>query len=477
MVVGSVSRGCEVVVIGGGPGGYLAAIRLGQLGKDVLLVEKDARLGGVCLNRGCIPSKALIHGSDLAWEASHAKDMGITVEGLSVDLPAMVKWKDGIVQRLTGGVKFLCDKAGVEVVQGRAEFLSDRTLAVHTEAGVGEITFEQAVIATGSVAMDLPDLPRDGEHVIGSREALSLPAIPEKLVVIGAGYIGLELGTVYAKLGSHVEIVEFLPELLPVLDPEVAKVMARRLKELGIKLHLEHRAATFEAGEPGTLVALGPHDKELRLPADKVLVTVGRKPNTDKLGLEKIGVERDDKGFITVNDKQQTSVPGIYAIGDAAGGVLLAHKAYWEGKVAAEVIVGEPAAFDQVAIPAVIYTDPEIAWVGLTEKRAKEQGFEVMTGTFQLRALGRAMTLGATDGFVKAIADKATQRLLGITAVGRGVSEIITEGALALEMGAFLEDVALTIHPHPTMSEALVEAVEATLGISAHMVNPSKPKK
>ena len=470
MVVGSVSRGCQVVVIGAGPGGYAAAIRLGQLGKDVILVEKGDTLGGVCLNVGCIPSKAMIHAADLAHEARHAESMGLTVEGLTVDLPKLVQWKDGIVERLTSGVGFLCEKNGVEVVHGEAEFLSDRTLSVSTEDGRVEIEFEQAVIATGSRPMSLEGFPHDGERIIGSTEALSLQSIPERLVVIGAGYIGLELGSVYAKLGSRVSVVEFLPQVVPNLDPEVGKVLKRQLKKLGVKLHLEHRAEAFEAGEPSVVIARGPKDEELRLEADVVMVTVGRIPNSEGLGLEAAGVTTDDKGFITVDDRQRTNAAGIYAIGDVAGGALLAHKAYQEARVAAEVIAGEPAAFDNV-VPAVIYTDPEVAWVGLTEEEAASKDYKVVTGSFPYSASGRAMSLNSTEGFVKVVADADSKQLLGVVAVGRGVSEFIAEGTLALEMGAFLEDVALTIHPHPTMSEAFQEAVEAALGRALHKVN------
>ena len=470
MVVGSVSRGCQVVVIGAGPGGYVAAIRLGQLGKDVILVEKSPTLGGVCLNVGCIPSKAMIHASDLAHEVRHADNMGISVEGLAVDLPKMVEWKDGIVNRLTSGVEFLCKQNGVEVLHGSAEFLSDRTLVVSSDDDRVEIEFEQAVIATGSRPMELDGFAIDGEKVIGSSEALSLQEVPKRLVIIGAGYIGLELGTVYRKLGSEVTIVEFLPAIVPNLDSDVAKALARQLKKLKVKLLLSHRAESFEAGEPSTVVARGPKDEEVRLEADVVMMTVGRVPNSETLGLEAAGVATDENGFIPVNDRMQTSAAGIYAIGDVVGGAMLAHKAYQEAKVAAEVIVGEPAAFDSI-VPAVMYTDPEVAVAGLGEEAAKEQGYNVVTGTFQFKASGRAMSLDSTDGFIKAIADADTKQLLGITAVGRGVSELMGEATLALEMGAFLEDVALTIHPHPTMSEALQEAIEAALGQAVHQVN------
>jgi dihydrolipoamide dehydrogenase len=470
MVVGSVSRGCQVVVIGAGPGGYVAAIRAAQLGKDVILVEQDERLGGICLNVGCIPSKAMIHASDLAEEMRTAAYLGITVEDVSVDLSKMVKWKDGIVRRLTDGVKFLCEKNGVDLLRGRAEFAGDRTLSVATENGQVGIQFEAAIIATGSSPMALDGFPHDGATIIGSSEALSLQAVPERMVVIGAGYIGLELGSVYAKLGSKVTIIEFLPELLPALDPEVAKALARRLKQVGIDLHLGHRAVRFEPGSPGVVVAQGPQS-ELRVDADVVMVSTGRTPNSSGLGLEAIGVATDGKGFITVNEKMQTSVPGIHAIGDVVGGVMLAHKAYQEAKVAAEVIAGAPAAFDSMGVPAVIYTDPEVAWVGLSEKQARDRGHDVVTGTFPFAASGRAMSLGSTEGFVKVIGDADTRQLLGIVAVGRGVSEFIGEATLALEMGAFLEDVGNTIHPHPTMSEALQEAVEAALGKAVHTLN------
>jgi dihydrolipoamide dehydrogenase len=381
-----------------------------------------------------------------------------------------VSWKDGIVERLTSGVAYLCKQNGVEVVHGEAHFLSDRSLSVATEDGPLEIEFEQAVIATGSRPMELPSIPFDGAKVIGSTEALSLPEVPAKLVVIGGGYIGLELGSVYAKLGSEVTVVEFLPSLLPDLDPEVGKALTRRLKKLKVKLLVKHRAESFEAGEPSTLVVKGPKDEEVRLEADVVLMSVGRVPNSESLALEAAGVATDDKGFITVDDRQRTSAAGIYAIGDVAGGALLAHKAYQEAKVAAEVIAGMPAAFDN-QVPAAIYTDPEVAWVGLTEQQAKDQGLNVTTGIFQFKASGRAMTLDATDGFIKAIADADSKQLLGVIAVGRGVSELVGEATLALEMGAFLEDIALTIHAHPTMSEALQEAVEGALGHAVHMVN------
>jgi dihydrolipoamide dehydrogenase len=470
MVVGSVSRGCQVVVVGGGPGGYVAAIRLAQLGKDVLLVERRERLGGVCLNEGCIPSKALIHAAEVKHAAEHGAAMGLTTGGVEVDMGKLVRWKDGIVRRLTGGVAFLCEKNGAEVLRGEAVFLSDRSLAVDTGEERVEVEFEQAVIATGSSPMEIPGMPLDGESLIGAREALSLSEVPERLAVIGAGYIGLELGTVYAKLGSTVTVVEMLPELFPGLEPEVAVAMKRRLKQLGIRLYLGHRVTELQPGGPAVLTARGPEGGELRLEAEKVLVSIGRVPNTAGLGLEKAGVALDERGFVVVDERRETSVPGIFAIGDVTGGALLAHTAYQEAKVAAEVIAGHPAAFDSV-VPAVVYTDPEIAWAGLTEAQARERGHEVVTGLFALRASGRAMTLGVGEGFLKVVGDAADGRLLGVTAVGPGVSELIGEATLALEMDAFVEDLAATIHPHPTISEALQEAAEAALGWAVHMLN------
>ena len=471
MVVGSFAKGCQVVVIGSGPGGYLAAIRLAQLKKDVILVESAPALGGICLNEGCIPSKALIHAADFFTDTQTSKHFGVTVEKVSLDLPKLIAWKDGIVQRLTGGVKTLCTKNGAEVMRGRARFISDRQVEVQGPDGVQVVQFEQAVIATGSVPFGLPGFPWDGETVIGSKEALSLQSVPQRLVVIGGGYVGLELGSVYRKFGAEVAVVEFFPELLGQHDPEVREALTRRLKALGIKLYLGHRAVALEKGAPSKVTLQDRDQKETVLDADKVLVSVGRVPNVEGLGLDAAGVARDAKGFIKVNTRMETNVPGIYAVGDVVGGPLLAHKAYREAKVAAEVIAGEPSAFDNLVIPAVVYTDPEVAWAGLSEMEAKAKGFNVVTGTFPFRASGRAMTLDATDGFVKTVADADTKRILGIHIVGAGASELVSEGALAIEMGAFLDDLSGTIHPHPTLSEGLMESVEAALGEAIHVMN------
>ena len=471
MVVGSVVKGCQVAVIGAGPGGYLAAIRLAQLGKDVILIERNASLGGVCLNEGCIPSKALLHASDFYLEAQHAGVFGIVIPEVGLDMGRLIAWKDGIVKRLTDGIRFLMDKNKVEVVRGTARFISDRRLEVEAEGTMSVIDFEQAVIATGSSLRTLPTIPYDGKTVIGSSEALMLKVVPKRMVIIGGGYIGLEMASVYAKLGSAVELIDPLPAIVPLMEKEVGEALTLRLKTLGVKFHLNTAATAFRAGSPAVVTIQDQATKATAdLEADVVLVCVGRVPNSSALGLEAIGVKTDDKGFIRTNNRMETSVTGIYAIGDVIGNPMLAHKSYREAKVAAEVIAGKPEAFDNLVIPAAIYTDPEVAWAGVTEKEANDRGMEVITGTFPFRVSGRALTLNAPDGFVKTIADAKTQELLGVVMVGHGVSELIAEAALAIEARLYLDDLKRVIHPHPTMSEALLESVDAALGEAVHMM-------
>jgi dihydrolipoamide dehydrogenase len=344
-------------------------------------------------------------------------------------------------------------------------------LQIETARGVEELRFEQAVIATGSSPAPLADFPFDGKRIIGSRAALSLEEIPERLVVIGGGYVGLELGEVYAKLGSEVSVVEYMDALVPQIDDEVAAALMKRLKQLGIKLYLGHKAESLAGDESMNVTIVDTSGSKSNLEADVVLVSTGRKPNSHGIGIEGLGVSTDASGFIQVNERMETTVAGLYAIGDVVGGPLLAHKAYREAKIVAQVIAGEPMAFDNIAIPAVVYTDPEVAWVGMTEREATSAGIDVVTGAFPLRASGRALTLNAPEGLVKTIADKNTRRILGVLAVGKGVSEIISKGALALEMGALLDDIAGSIDPHPTMSEALLESVEAALGKAIHQLN------
>ncbi len=466
----SKKQNCQVLVIGSGPGGYLAAIRLAQLKKDVILLEQKKTLGGVCLNEGCIPSKALIHAADFIAEAQGAAAMGIQIQTLSIDFKALIEWKNQIVRRLTQGVKLLVEKNGARVVNGTGRFLSERTAQISAGDLKTTIEFEQAIIATGSSPMSLKNFPFDGEHIIGSSEALSLGRIPKSLAVIGAGYIGLELGTVFRKFGSEVMFVEAKPSLVSDIDREVGEALAARLKQLGISLFLDHVAESFTPTDPYRLTIKDSQGKTKEIAAEKILVCIGRIPATRDLGLERIGIDLDGKGFIRVNPSLETNIRGIYALGDVIGGPLLAHKAYRQAKIVAAIIAGEQSAFDNVVVPAAIYTDPEIAWAGLSEKEAKEKGLEIITGMFPFRASGRALTLNAPEGFVKTIADAKTQLIKGVVMVGHGVSELISEAALALEMGAFLEDLHATIHPHPTLSEALLESVDAALGQAIHIL-------
>lgn len=471
MVVGTASRGCQVAVIGAGPGGYLCAIRLAQLGKDVLLVEENPSLGGICLNEGCIPSKALIHAADFLEETRSANRMGLSFDNVSLDIAKLVSWKDSIVKQLTTGVQFLVTKNGCEILQGRARFISDRRLDVLTPNGPVLVEFEQAVIATGSIPVELPGFECDSEMIIGAREALSPQSVPRKLVVIGGGYIGLELGSMYRRFGATVDLIHVGEELLAYHDPEVRKAVTKRMRQIGVTLHLNHKAINLQKGLPNRVTIRSTGGEEKVLEADRILVSIGRRPLTADLGLESAGVETDTRGFIRVNDRMETNVPGLYALGDVVGGPLLAHKAYREAKVAAEVICGNSSAFDNVVIPAVVYTDPELAWAGMTETEARQAGRSVVTGVFPFKASGRAMTLSAVDGFVKTVADAESKLILGVVIMGRDAGEMISEAALAIEMGAFLDDLAGTIHPHPTLSEGLLESVEAALGSAVHILN------
>jgi len=470
MVVGSTPKGCQVAVIGGGPGGYLAAIRLAQLKKDVILINNTENLGGICLNEGCIPSKALITAADFYHDTKHSSRMGIDISSVKLDLPRMVAWKDKIVKQLTAGVKHLIDQNGIQLVSGTASFLNDRQLIVSSSDDQVLVEFEQAIIATGSVPDESLDAVIDADITVSVKEALSPGSIPERLVIIGANYVGLELGSIYRKLGSRVHIVSENDNLLDVHDTDVSQTVVRRLKTLGIKLHLGCKFSSFETGEPCKIIVTRCSEEDIPIETDQIILSPPRKPNTQALDLTKAGIHIVE-GFIGVNQQMETNVPGIYAVGDVVGFPMLAHKAYREAKVAADIIGGEPSAFDNVVIPAVVFTDPEIAWAGLSEKQAEAEGYRIVTGSFPFRASGRALTLSARDGFIKTIADADTQRILGISIVGQNASELISEAALAIEMGAFLDDISQTIHPHPTLSEGLVESVSAALGEAIHMIN------
>jgi len=456
----------DVLVIGGGPGGYVAAIRAAQLGKKVVLAERD-RPGGVCVTVGCIPSKALIGVSKLVDKAKSAAEMGVDIDGVRVDLVRMQTWKEGVVKKLVGGVQFLLKSNGVEQRTGEARFVSQNAARVGDET----VEFDACIVATGSRPVQIPGFPFDGERVIDSTGALALSELPRRLCVIGGGYIGLELGTLYARLGSQVTIVEMLDQILPGTDPDLVGPVARKLKKRGVPVHLKSRALGYE-GRPGELSArIETPEGEIAIECDRILVAVGRVPLSDGVDLEKAGVLRDAKGFIPVNDKRQTNVAHIYAIGDVAGQPMLAHKASKEGEVAAEVIAGRPSVFDPKCIPAVVFGDPEIATAGLQEPDARAAGREIIVGKFPFSALGRALASAETDGFVKIIGDAKTMAALGVHIVGPGAGDLISEAALALEMGALLPDIGLTIHPHPTLPEAVMEAAKAALGEAIHALN------
>jgi dihydrolipoamide dehydrogenase len=474
MVVGEIATGTDLLVVGGGPGGYVAAIRAAQLGKDVTLVEKD-ELGGICLNVGCIPSKALIYAAYLYEKIKHAETFGISVKEVQVDLERLQAWKESVVTKLTGGVKQLCDGNGVNVLKGKATFVSAKKCLVESEHGTQTIEFKDCIIATGSVPMTIPGFEIDGETVIDSTGALALKRLPQSLIVIGGGYIGLELGMAYAKFGSTVTVVEMLDSLLPGTDPELTRLVARKAKELKMEVYLKSQAKELRKGKAGAQLIVQTQEGEVKLSAEKVLVSVGRRPNTPPdLGLDRLGVQPDPKGFLKTDAQMRTSVPHVYAIGDVAGPPLLAHKASHEGLVAAEAICGLKSAADWQTVPAVIFTDPEIAYAGMSEAAAQQAGYKTIVGKFPFAALGRALTMGETDGFIKIIADAETKVVLGVQIVGPEASTLISEAVLAIEMGATLEDLALSIHPHPTLPEGLMEAAEAAMGKAIHILNPKK---
>jgi dihydrolipoamide dehydrogenase len=478
MVMGDIERDTQVVVIGAGPGGYAAAFRAADLGREVTLIDSAPALGGECLHHGCIPSKALLTATHLRDLIDSAQTMGIRVEGVSVDPGAMNQWKDGILLQLAKGLEQLAARRGVEIVHGHATFIGSRRLRVSSDDGAGTLRFEQAIIATGSRPIHLPGFEVDGERIMTSREALQLRAIPERLLVIGGGYIGLELGSVYARLGSQVTVAELTEQLLPGIDRDLVQVVQQALRKRGVDIHLRTKVTGIQRQGIHVTVSLAQEGGSTStLEADHVLLAVGRRPNTDELGLDQTRVNLDARGFIQVDAQRRTADAHIFAVGDVTGEPMLAHKAAREGKVAAEVIGGEPSAFDNVCVPAVVFTDPEIALCGLSEAQARAAGYTVKVGKFPFRALGRALTLNATDGFVKVVADGERQVILGVRMVGSDVSDLISETVLAIEMGAQLEDLAGSIHPHPTLSEAVAEAAEVALERAIHIYYPRAKAK
>ncbi len=454
-----------LVVIGSGPGGYHAAIRAAQLGLKVACVEEEA-LGGVCLNVGCIPTKALLHVAAVLREGRSASEFGVAFGEPSVDLPQVEKWKAGIVRKLTGGVKQLLKGNGVTVIEGRAEVVDANAIEVDGK----RITFEKLIVATGSRPIELPGFEPDGERIVDSTGALLVSEVPERFMALGGSAIGLEFADVYQALGSEVTVVEMMDQIVPNAEPDVVKELRRSFEKRGVTFRTGTKAVAANATEDGVEVTLEAKDGEqTTVTVDKVLVAVGRRPNGAGLGLEAIGVEVDERGFVGVNDHLQTNLPHVYAIGDVARPPLLAHKAMKEGLVAAEHAAGKPAAYDTL-VPSVIYTSPEMASVGMTEAEAKDAGFEVRIGTFKLAALGRAMTLGVDGGLIKLVGDAESDLLLGFHMVGPGAGDLVSEGALALEMGTTLEDLALTQHAHPTIAEGIMEAAEVAHGKAIHVL-------
>ena len=461
----------DAVVIGAGPGGYVAAIRLAQLGKKVTIVEKE-NLGGVCLNVGCIPSKALISAADFYDKLKNqSSTMGFEINGdVNVNMKTLVSWKNSVVEKLTGGIGFLLENRKVEKVTGEASFVSSKEIEVKSKNGTERIKADSFIIATGSRPIQIPGFEFDGKTIVDSTGALDLETVPEDLVVIGGGFIGVEIGTVFQKLGSKLTVVEMLDGILTGSDRDCVKVVERKLKKRKAAILTKTKANGVKKKGKKLSVTVETPKGDKDIPADVVLVTVGRRPNTESLNLKAAGVQLDERGFIKVNKKLETSAKGIYSIGDVAGGYQLAHKASKEGIVVAEVIAGKKSELDYQCMPWAVFSDPEIGQVGMTEEEAKKAGFTPKTGKFQFSANGRALSIGHAEGFVKVVGDEKTGLLLGVHIVGPEASDLIASAALGIEMGATVEDVALTVHTHPTLSECVMEAAEDFLGHAIHAV-------
>jgi len=466
----------NICVIGAGPGGYAAAFLAADLGMNVTLVDKEKNPGGVCLYRGCIPSKALLHVAKLLNETEEAKNWGIEFTKPKIDLDKLRDWKNKVVDKLTSGVGSVAKFRKVNYIQGTAVFKNSTTLIVEKkDGGKEELKFDKIVIATGSRIATIPSLEIKSSRLLNSTSALNLPAIPKSLLVIGGGYIGLELGSVYQALGSKVSVVEMLDGLLPGADRDLVSHLSKRLKEKFESIMLNSKVVEMKEVKDGMQVKIKDGEgKTAEYIYDYVLMSVGRKPDTSGLGLENTKVKVNERGWINVNNQMKTDDPDIYAIGDIVGEPMLAHKASHEGRVAVEVIAGHKSAFEPMAIPAVVFTDPEIAWAGLTENQAKEKKINYEVAKFPWAASGRATTLDRFDGVTKILVDPASQRILGIGICGPGAGELIAEGVLAIEMGANLTDLKLTIHPHPTLSETIMEAAEVFFGQSTHIYRPKK---
>jgi dihydrolipoamide dehydrogenase len=461
----------EIVVVGAGPGGYTAAFYAADNGKKVTLVEQSQRLGGICLNVGCIPSKALLHATDILREAKESANRGIRFGAAQINLDQLRSWKDSILDKLGQGIKGLAQKRGVQILHGRGHFEDSQTLRVETSEGQKFIRYEKAIIAVGSKPAMPSAFDLGNKRVMTSTEALEIQDIPQDLLVVGGGYIGMELGTVYAALGSNVVVLEALSSILTGVDPDLVRPVTRIAQKAFKEIRVDTKVLKMATAGKQIKVTTQ-KDKEQREELyDRVLVSVGRAPNYSDLGLENTQVTKDDKGFIQSNPQQQTDDPNIYAIGDVNGGALLAHRASKEAKIAVEAILGRASAFDNVIIPAVVYTNPEVAWCGLTESEARDKGIEVKVSKFPWGASGRALTLDRPDGLTKLLIEPESERLLGVGIVGVGAGELISEGVLAVEMGATARDIADSVHPHPTLSETLMEAAEAFYGTATHTIS------
>lgn len=466
----------ELVVIGGGPGGYAAAFLAADLGMQVALVDPEVNPGGVCLYRGCIPSKALLHVAKLVAEAKHAADWGVKFSDPKIDLDKLRGWKNSVVNKLTGGLGQLAKQRSVRYIRGTAGFVNSTSLNIKKqEGGEEKLGFKHAIIATGSRPATIPGVPQNSSRVLDSTSALDLPDAPKSLLVVGGGYIGLEMGTVYAALGSKVSVVEMEDGLMPGADRDLVGILARRLEKSFQSIMLKTKVVEMKETEKGVRVKFeGEGAKNSAETYDKVLIATGRKPNSNIAGLENTKVVVNSRGYLQVNPQRQTTDPSIYAIGDVAGEPLLAHKASHEGRTAVEAIAGHKVVFEPRAIPAVIFTDPEIAWCGLTETDAQKENRPVKVSKFPWGASGRAMTLDRTDGVTKLVIDPDSERVLGVGITGVGAGDLIAEGVLAIEMSALASDIELTIHPHPTLSETVMQAAEAYFGTATDFYRPKK---
>ncbi len=476
MVMGELAQETEVLVIGSGPGGYAAAFRAADLGMDVTMVDSEPRPGGECLFRGCIPSKTLLYLAELLHDANRAKDMGITFAQPKIDLETVRAYKKRVIDKLADGLVTLSNKRGVQLLQGRAVFEGSDRVRLH-DSDVSHIKYRHAIIATGTHPTPFPGLDfKQGGRIMDSSGALEILDIPESLLILGGGYVALEMGTVYASLGSRVTVAVRSEKLLRGADPDIAAPLIKKINKLFEGVHFFTSAKTMDERDNKVEVTFEGEIENKEQSFERVLVAMGRKPNTQDIGLETTNVKTDERGFIIVDEQQRTSDERIFAIGDVAGGLLLAHKAFREGKVAAEVIAGEPSAFDVRAIPAVVYTDPQIAWCGLTEEEAHRKNQPVRVERYPWKFSSRATTMDAPEGITKVIADPETGRILGMGISGRHTEGMISEGVLAIEMGALVEDMALSIHPHPTLSETVGEAAEIFMGSVTHLL-PKQEKK